>query len=505
MINSDISLSRPIACAARLAAHAADTHRFPDKRVLLTGDPEILTTNNGEFLLFDSIRLLVRFCRFLDVWLPPSVRELRREAKLLAKRIEFTQPVNFLEDPPSYRSYDAILSVGATVQADLPWTTINSNGWLARVSSTRMDLDSACSQANPIGALAAASLGASEVFKRLLVLNPERGPFFDNLRFSCYTLEANTNDPGPPIPETIHLARALSLGQGAIGNGITLLLTQLRCAGSVLLLDGQEYGPENLGTCVLLGIDGVDSPKADWNASQFFPAHDLDVIPVADTLDKVLSKFGSKYPYPSVVLNGLDNITARHDVQDLWPDITIDGAIGDFACQVVTHVWGLGAACLKCLFTKPSAPDPILVASLETGLSPERVRQADSVVTEQDVHQAPAEKREKLRTQIGRTMCSVVSEAAIAKMSAGEHNANFSPSVPFVATMGSAMVVASLIKYLSGELHSLSPRFYFDILQGPQQGEHLWEKPKPNCDCQVRRNLIEKWRTERSALVTATT
>lgn len=502
MINSDISLSRPMACAARLTDYAADAHRFPDKRVLLTGDIEVLTTDNGRFLIFDSIRLVVRFCRFLDVWLPPSLGELRREAVSLAKQIEFTKPVNFLDDSPNYGSYDAILSVGITTRPDLPWTTINSNGWLARVSSTGTNLDPECGQANPIGALAAASLGASEVFKRLLVLNPERGSLFENLRFSCYTFEANTDNPGPSLTKTIDLPVTLVFGQGAIGNGITLLLTQLRCAGSVLLLDGQKYGPENLGTCVLLGVEGLDTSKAEWNANQFFPAHNLSAVSIADTLDKVLPKFGSKYPYPSVVLNGPDNVAARRDVQDLWPDIMIDGAIGDFACQVVTHVWKNGTACLKCLFTEPPAPDPNMVASIETGLSLERVRQADSVVTDQDVEQAPAEKREELRAQIGKKICSVVSEAVIAKMSADGQNANFSPSVPFVATMSSAMVVAEFIKYLSGESHRLSRRFYFDILQGPQQGEHLREKPKSNCDCQSRRAIIERWRAERYALTT---
>lgn len=264
-----------------------------------------------------------------------------------------------------------------------------------------------------------------------------------------------------------------------------------------MLLDRQKYGPENLGTCVLLGVDGVDSPKADWNANHFFPAHNLDAVPIVEALEDVLPRFGSKYPYPSVVLNGFDNVAARRDVQDLWPDIMIDGAIGDFACQVVTHVWGSGTACLKCLFTETSAPDPALVASQETGLSPERVCQAESSVTDHDVDQAPLEQREKLRAHVGRKICSVVSEAAIARMSAREGNTSFSPSVPFVATMSSAMVVATLVKYLCGDSQSLSPRFYFDILQGPQQGEHLREKPKKTCDCQFRGPLIEKWRYER--------
>ena len=44
--------------------------------------------------------------------------------------------------------------------------------------------------------------------------------------------------------------------------------------------------------------------------------------------------------YPAVVVNGLDNIDVRHEVQRaLWPDIVIDGAIGDFSYQVSSHPW----------------------------------------------------------------------------------------------------------------------------------------------------------------------
>jgi molybdopterin/thiamine biosynthesis adenylyltransferase len=493
MRDIDISLSRPEACAQRIAAHAADAHRFSHKRVLITGDAEILATANGWLLLLDSIRLVIRFCRHVDVGLPSALTELREEATILARQIEFIHPVNILESHADFGSYDAILSVGAAARGNLPWTTINCNGWLARVSSTGKNLNPDCSQTNPIGALAAASLGASEVFKRLVGLKPERGPFFDDLRFSCYSFEVNTDDPGPLLPESIQLPETLVVGQGAIGNGITLVLSQLPCAGTVMLLDSQKYGPENLGTCILLGKDGINEAKADWNANRFSGSQ-VNPIPIVGKVEEVLPHFGTKYSYPSVILNGLDNVFARHDIQDLWPDIIIDGAIGDFPCQVVSHVWGRQTACLKCLFSKPSTPDPVLVASSVTGLSPDKVREAEAVVTDEDVQKAPTEKQALL----GRKVCSVVSEQIIAQISAAKNESNFSPSTPFVATMSSAMVVGTLIKYLAGESQNISSRFYFDILQGPQQGEHFREMAKSECSCHSRKKVIAKWRASRS-------
>ena len=54
---------------------------------------------------------------------------------------------------------------------------------------------------------------------------------------------------------------------------------------------------------------------------------------------------------PMAVLNGLDNIPGRHQVQrTLWPDVIVDGAIGDFTCQVSRHPWPDDIACLICLF-----------------------------------------------------------------------------------------------------------------------------------------------------------
>jgi len=82
--------------------------------------------------------------------------------------------------------FNAILSVGAETHSELPWTTINSNGWVARVSSGAIALSSVCDQANPVGALAAASLGASEIFRRFIKLVPGRAEPFDGLAFSSY-------------------------------------------------------------------------------------------------------------------------------------------------------------------------------------------------------------------------------------------------------------------------------------------------------------------------------
>ena len=97
------------------------------------------------------------------------------------------------------RTYDAILSVGVAARSALPWTVINSNGWLARVSSGPSSLPRKCDLANPVGALAAACCGVSEVFKRLIALRAQRGELLDGISFSLWSYSP-TDDPGPPLP-----------------------------------------------------------------------------------------------------------------------------------------------------------------------------------------------------------------------------------------------------------------------------------------------------------------
>jgi molybdopterin/thiamine biosynthesis adenylyltransferase len=485
------ALSRPLACAAALGRHAADAGRFLDKRVLLTGNIDILDTANGRWIAVDSLRLLIRICRSVDVWIPLARAPLRGELETLARQIEFTQPVQFLERAPNIAGYDAVLNIGSGVPGR-NGTTINANGWLARISSGgAVPGDSRI--ANPIAALAAASLGVSEIFKRLVNVRPERGAYFDALVFSLFTLETS-QDPGPELAR-MNFPTTLVAGQGAIGNGIVLLLSQLGLKGDIFLLDRQAYEPENLGTCVLLGPNGIGKSKADENALWLEANSALTVKPAHGDLGQLLQSFGKEVARPTLVLNGLDNVEARHLVQELWPDVLIDGAIGDFSCQAAAYLWGQDMACLKCLFDLPPGADPERLAVAETGFAAARIRDPEAVVTLQDIEAAPAAKRELLRASVGRKICSVVSDVMRAKITQDQSSAHFSPSVPFVATMSATLVVAMLMRHLLG--HRLdTARYYMDLLVGPATAERFNERPLSKCYCVKRRDLIAQYRQQ---------
>jgi ThiF family len=491
-----LGLSRPIAAAQRLGEVATDRHRFFNKRVLITGEPNVMSTANGMTILDASLRLLVRLCPNLSVFIPPECANIREAARETARQIAFGRSVEFLEAAPGESDFDAALNVGSVARPNLPWTVVNSNGWLARVSSGCSALASECSHTNPIAALFAASLGSAEVFKRLIGLKPERGVLLDLLSFNLLTYESGSDGTGPSLPGRIPL-EVLLVGSGAIGNGVVYLLRRLPAFGRIWIVDRDVFKHENLGTCVLIGPADLGREKALFAASLF--DGELEACGFAEELSVFKQRLGGEVPYPQVVLGAVDSIEARHEIQDMWPDFIIDGAIGDFPCQVSRHRWGVDEACLRCLF-RPLAGEPAEVAgSRATGLPPERVSNALDVVTERDVIAAPPDKRALLQRNLGRQICSVVAEAMAQQISLESQRPGFEPSVPFVACLSACMVVAELVKATLGWPSSLETRFQWDTLRGPHRGQQFAQGRRPDCLCVERRSNIQLLRDRRQA------
>jgi molybdopterin/thiamine biosynthesis adenylyltransferase len=484
-MNLDLVYSRPAKTAELLAEQALDRHRFLAKKVLLTGEPEILKTLNGRHCFLNAVVLLIRICPNITIHIPAACEDLRVLSRVFSKRLAFGPGVEYSDHVDDVGSFDAILSVGAAVKPGLPWTTINSNGWLARVSSGTSGLTADVDMENPVGALAAASLGVGEVFKRLIKLRPERGDFLNGFSFSLRTYRTGETDCGLDLPSSVDLDLLL-VGAGAIGNGIVRLLSQLPCRGRIDIVDPQTYGEENLGTCILMGPHDLGASKAKTLA-----AHLRTPLLEAQAFEMTFEEYARDAgAIPAVVLNGLDNISARHQVQrTLWPDIIVDGAIGDFICQVSRHPWPDDVACLMCLFREPAGVPAEVLQMQATGLAPERVSRPDALVAASDVESAPGDKQDFLRSRIGRPICSVIQEAIALKISAEQQQQGFEPSVPFTACFSACMVVAEMIAHVMKWPSVLAPRFQFDFLMGPAYGQELPQGRRTSCICARQKNI----------------
>ena len=485
-MNAELAYSRPQGTALALGEVAEDRHRFLTKSVLLTGELTTLLTPNGTCCFLDSLRLLVRICPNLTLLIPSGCADLRVLARTLAQRIAFGRQVLLADQNVDLKRYDAILSVGSDARPDLPWTVINSNGWIVRVSSGDQKLPTECDAHNPIGALAAACIGVGEVFKRLIRLRADRGELLNGLNYSLRDYRAvHRGDHGPELPQEL-TSDILVVGAGAIGNALVHLIAQMPFRGQVSIVDSQTYGTENLGTCILIGPGDLEKPKAHMLAEQLrvagkqTRAYHLPFEQFANETSKV----------PVIVINGLDNIEARHEVQRrLWPDIIIDGAIGDFTCQVSRHPWKDDIACLICLFRRPEGERSEKVQSRVTGLSIDALHDIAGVVTQWHVETAAPEKQGFLRSRLGRPVCSVIQEAMALAISDSKQSQGFQPSVPFVAAFSACMIMTETIAHLCGWPSLIAPRFQFDFLMGPAYGQELPQRRRDDCVCGRRKNI----------------
>lgn len=486
----DLEFSRLGATVQSLGSAVESLSNPLNKPVLLKGEKQVLETDNGRYCFTAALLMLLRMTQNLSVQIP-LLPEFLSEMKTLAAKMT-DRAITFVESENlNYQTFEAILNVGSYVRNDLPWTTINSDGWLARVASGNKNLPSTHARTNPVGALGAAALGATEIFKRIFRIKASRGPVQKFLSFSFFSY-TQSDDPGPPLPKTLDLAGVLQVGAGAIGNGIDFLLSRVPGTGNWSIVDLQEFRKENLGTCILIGPKDLTHSKARVLAEKVAHAKGFAMAVEQFIADVV----GKGVPYPEIVINGLDNVDARRAVQTLWPAVAIDGAIGTFSCEVTIHPWGPDLSCLLCDFERP-AEDAAARSSKLTGIGLDKLKNLTDLLTEEDILAAPEEKRSWLREHLGKQYCSIVSAAELAAVS-DEEGTNFEPSVPFVACLSSCMVVAELIRVASSWEPVLETGFQFDALIGPQNGIRKAHQRKQGCLCVQRREVIEHIRRNRT-------
>ena len=502
--NIDKAASRPLGVARKLVSHAINEADIYSKVVILTGEQEVLATQNGRWCFLDALALLSRVVGNLIVVLPACSAQLEAEVENFCTRAWCRGLLRVVRDgdPMLLETSDAILCVGTRARPTLAWTVINSNGWVARVSSGVMSLPGDLEQPNALGALMAASLGVTEVFKRVFGVLHDVAPLLDKTEFSLFELTTSPTWIGPPLPKEILFPDTLLNGAGAIGNGIALLFSQMPIRGRIHVIDKQDYSDENLGTCILLELAGwLGQPKAIRLASWLRENSNLDATGVKGLIESARSGPDVSGFSIDLILNGLDNVKARRDAQGLWPAIIIDGGINEIGAAVVQHRLDQeGLACLMCWFESPKIDERPLQSRL-TGLNIASLANTGRLLTEDDIAIAAEDKRDWLRERAkeGKTVCSVISEAALAAKLGVEVEDGFRPSAPFVATAAAAMVVAEAVKALVFPETPVVPKFQIaSLFLGPEESAvKLKMVPSASCQCVVHRKMINHLRVKR--------
>lgn len=498
-IDSEKATSRPLGVAEKLVGRAIEKAVVYSKVVVLTGEKEVLLTANGRWCFLDALALLSRIVGTLIVVLPDGTSDLEIEARGFCARAWSHGPIRVAGDGGGSEldSADAILSIGTQAITSLPWTVVNSNGWVARVSSGNDSLPSDVAQPNAMGALMAASLGVTEVFKRIFEVPHDIAPLLGRTDFSLFEQTARPTWIGPPLPDEIRIPDTLMVGGGAIGNGIALLLSRVPLRGRVHIVDKQDYADENFGTCILLEPrDWLGQPKAVRLAAWLRQNSSLTVTGEKALIESARSGTQISALAIDLILNGLDDAEARRDAQGLWPAIIIDGGINELGAAVVQYQLDHKQhACLRCWFEPPKVDERSLQSRL-TGLCIDSLTDMGRLITEDDIEQASEDKRDWLRERKkeGKPLCSIISEAVLAGRLGVDVEAGFRPSAPFVATAAAAMVVSEAIKALVfPEAPAAQMVQIANIFLGPAESTiKLNNSPSTSCQCVVHRETIDR-------------
>jgi molybdopterin/thiamine biosynthesis adenylyltransferase len=502
-VSIEQAVSRPLGVAENLSPNPIDEAHVYSKVVILTGESTVLATANGRWCFLDALALLSRVVGQLIVAVPHEATHLRRDVSAFCQRAWTRGAISVVDgmDTTLLQGAHAILSVGAETHPGLPWTTINSNGWISRVSSgSKLSADT--HQPNAVAALMAASFGVTEVFKRIFEIPEELAPLLDQTEFSLYELTTSPTGLGPPLPACVRFPDTLLTGAGAIGSAIALLLAQLRVEGRLHVIDRQRYRDENMGTCLLMdAIDWLNQPKA-LRLAEWLNEHGVLAVTGDEiSVEEAIAENRLNGLMIDLALNGLDDVAARRETQRLWPSIVIDGGINEVGAAVVQYQldWP-ESACLMCWFEAPQIDEKIL-QSRWTGLHRDSLRDANRQLSDQDIAAADESRREWLRERQreGKTVCSIITEAQLAARLGVTASNGFRPSVPFVASASASLVVAAALKALAFPGAPAPSMFQIgSLFLGPQNSQSVKRQPSERCQCVVQRHLITALRARRT-------
>jgi hypothetical protein len=234
---------------------------------------------------------------------------------------------------------------------------VDGAGWVAAIGQPAKAED----DGNPVGPLAAAALGAAEVFKwtfaatypgpaAVLEMTPWRG------QFSLFSYDVD--GASPPLPD-FRIATTL-IGAGGVGAGMIRTVAALgpRVSGTLELVDGDVLTTDSLNRVSYATLAGaLASASKVREAEAYLRLHcpNLTVTAYPETFDTYKARTPRRIDRTyDVVVTGLDDDQTRWDVQRDLPRILIDGATGSDMVARVERVEYGRYGCLGCSRRRPA-------------------------------------------------------------------------------------------------------------------------------------------------------
>jgi Prokaryotic E2 family C/ThiF family len=222
---------------------------------------------------------------------------------------------------------------------------LGCDGWDARISTSSPRAVGKTS--NPLGASAAACLGAANLF-RLVFLQDGDDTLDKDLTFSTFDAQSRAT-PKPLLTDGVHLGDGnVLVGLGAVGNAAVFALSRLVGAtGTLALVDHEAIELSNLQRYVLTRRDDDQRGKVELGSAEF--AQQGSPLEITEhALD--WASYASRYGYSwERALVALDSARDRRAVQASLPRWIANAWTQPGDLGVSVHPWDAGA-CLSCLY-----------------------------------------------------------------------------------------------------------------------------------------------------------
>ena len=474
---------------------AATASKFAQARVVIAWDHTV--ARHAPEMITLAANLIARFCPRIHLSTADPMTELTLE---LLHELDTTSLAEFTRGEGIPPDVTASLYLGGGTPPALPHlTTASAVGWIVHLSSEGDSLDP-LEPFVPFGYLAAAALGACEVFKRLLPPAAGRGRLFGRTVYSTFNYASTDPLQGPGLPNAVEVnVPALLAGAGAVGQAFLHAISVLpQVEGELLVVDKEVVDEGNLNRYVLASEnDAVESVEKTALAVRAFDGRTLRIVPEPRDLQAVVDDINEgKLNHPTVVVSALDRYEPRRLVQNLWPDLVFEGATGDTLLQVFRHAFQEGLACLRCIHTEPAGRPYEETLAEATGLSPQRIAQAFSgerpLLEEADIECVRPELQQQVRRDVGKDICGVLQELARFETAPGHDQ--IQPAVSFTSYLSGLFVAAEFVRFFSGIPPGLPGRYQLDPVSTLDPAKPWAEKKHGVCYCVDRAKVIEVYR-----------
>ena len=290
----------------------------------------------------------------------------RKETLLLSLRTMYKSvkpPVKlFLNQRRSSAGFACHVTIGSGEPLPMEGLWIGCNNWVAVISP--MEAQGLSGIINPVGAYVAATLGVSEVWKRILIrlqneIRSIKITLTDKpLFFSSLDYSQRSDGSNPALPEDVGIGRLTIVGLGAGGGAVGFTLASLPgLCGVINLIEPDEVEPSNLNRYVF--ADDTDAAKkrakVDCVCDLFRANPEIRLRvwpkPFSETKNDLATE---DYRH---VIAAVHSRNARYEIQYETPKVLWDAGAteqGDF------FIWRMILGETECMFCKhpPSEQDP---------------------------------------------------------------------------------------------------------------------------------------------------